>query len=82
MIQRPPAKSLYRLVSRAQLDAVERLETQFPDVPWHVIYEKVTHARIPAAKQLPDLAGYADILEQHARAALVVASTASPTEQV
>jgi hypothetical protein len=71
MIQRLPAKSLYRLVNRTQLDVVERLHTQFPETPWHVIYEKVNEARVTAAKLLPDLTAYADTLEQHARALLV-----------
>jgi hypothetical protein len=73
MIQRLPAKSLYRLVNRAQLDVVDRLEAQFPAVPWNVIYEMVSHSRVVAAKQLPDIAAYADTLERQA-SQLILAS--------
>jgi hypothetical protein len=73
MIQRATAKSLYRMINRTQLDVVERLQTQFPEEPWHIIYEKVDQARVTAAKDLPDLAAYAEALEQHARASVVAA---------
>jgi hypothetical protein len=66
MIRRLPSKSLYRLVNRTQLDVVERLEAQFPAVPWIDIYEKVSDSRVIAAKELPDLAAYAAALERHA----------------
>jgi hypothetical protein len=78
-VSRPlPAKALYQSVNRIQLDVVERLEAQFPDAPWHVIYEKVSEAHAPAAKHLPDLTTHTDVLEQHARA---LVGAATPTQR-
>ncbi len=76
MIRRVPMQSLYRLVHQRQLDVIQRLADQFPDLPWQIIYERVSEARVPAAKRLPDLTAYADALEEHARAFATAAASA------
>jgi hypothetical protein len=53
-------------VNRALDATVERLEAAFPGVPTQLIYEKVGDARIAAAKQLPNLNAYSEVLARRA----------------
>jgi hypothetical protein len=59
-------------VSRALLAAVDQLATEFPAIALPVIYERVGDARVIAARRLPNVAAYRDVLECEARARLAV----------
>jgi hypothetical protein len=72
---------LHRLVvvNRALLDVVDRLQTEFPEVPLLVVYERVADARAVATRQLPNVAAFSDAVEQQARARLcAMAGKAKP----
>jgi hypothetical protein len=64
--------------NRTQVMLMDRLEAEFPALSWLVIYKAVASARIEAARALPDMLAYSLALEQHARQALVLATTAEP----
>jgi hypothetical protein len=76
MSRRLPMQSRYRLMHQCQRGVAKRLADQFPDLPWQIIYERVSEARVPAARRLPDLTAYADALEEHARALVIAAAPA------
>jgi hypothetical protein len=65
-------------INRAQVLLMDRLEAQFPDVSWLVIYKAVAAARVEAARALPDMLAYSLALDQHARDALVLATGRQP----
>ena len=57
-------------VSTALLNAADTIAAEFPHVPHAVIYEKVGDARAIAARRLPNVAAYREVLEREARLAL------------
>jgi hypothetical protein len=73
--------SLYRLlaVNRALLDVVDRLQSEFPEVPLLVVHERVADARAVATRHLPNVAAFCDMVEQQARTHLIsVVSSGQP----
>jgi hypothetical protein len=77
MIFRRTPKSVQVQVNRAQLAVIGQLGAEFPDLPRHLIYEKVHQARARAAKELPNVAAYTTVLERETRALIVAASARS-----
>lgn len=65
-------------VNRALDATVERLEAEFPGVPTQVIYEKVGDARVDAAKRLPNLTAYSEVLARQAGALISSSLAAHP----
>jgi hypothetical protein len=62
------ASSVSRLhVSRALLAVVDKLASEFPDRPLAEVYVKVGEARVIAARRLPNVLAYRDVLEREAR---------------
>jgi hypothetical protein len=57
-------------VSTALLSAADAIAAEFPHVPHSVVYEKVGDARAIAARRLPNVAAYRQVLEREARLAL------------
>jgi hypothetical protein len=52
------------------LSAADTIAAEFPHLPHSVVYEKVGDARAIAARQLPNVAAYRQVLEREARIAL------------
>jgi hypothetical protein len=52
------------------LAVVDSLAAQFPDVPLSEVYVKVGDARVAAARRLPNVLAYRDVLEHEARSQL------------
>jgi hypothetical protein len=57
-------------VSRALLATVDLLAAEFPELPLSVVYVAVGQARGAAAKRLPNMLAYRDVLEHEARSLL------------
>jgi hypothetical protein len=57
-------------VSTALLSAADTIAAEFPHIPHAVVYEKVGDARAIAARQLPNVSAYRQVLEREARIAL------------
>jgi hypothetical protein len=73
VIFRHTPKSAHVQVNRVQLAVIGQLGAEFPDLPRHLIYEKVHQARARAAKELPSVAAYASVLERETRALIATA---------
>jgi hypothetical protein len=67
-------------VSTALLSAADTIAAEFPHIPHSVVYEKVGEARAIAARQLPNVAAYRQVLEREARIALTGYGSASRAE--
>jgi hypothetical protein len=65
-------------VNRAVQTTVKRLEAEFPGVPAQVIYDKVGDARVDAAKRLPNLSAYSEVLARQAGSHISSAAAANP----
>jgi hypothetical protein len=71
------ASSVSRLqVSRALLAVVDQLASEFPELPLAEVYVKVGEARVIAARRLPNVLAYRDVLEREARVRLAVSAEA------
>jgi hypothetical protein len=72
----PRSHSVARLrVSRALLESVDQMSAEFPSVPLVVIYARVGEARVEAAKQLPNVSAYREVLEEKVRLELRLEAT-------
>jgi hypothetical protein len=56
---------------------MDRLEAEFPNLTWLVVYKAVAAGRVDAARHLPDVQAYSVALEQHARDLLTIAVQSS-----
>jgi hypothetical protein len=79
MAVRPSSVSRLQ-VSRALLAAVDQLATEFPQAALSEIYLAVGDARVAAARRLPNVAGYRDVLEREARCRLMMQTATGAAE--